>query len=138
MMYTKVVNIYIKVKFDYREYRGNGIILLEHGGRQKEIYIHTTEKTCNRAIILVAKKAIESLKESCEVNLNLQTNIGFKFLENNKRWINRDLGSKLVEIINKGNHIVNFIDCSTSEEGLFLQKTLESKLIRYEGQQIIL
>ncbi|NMD72434.1 hypothetical protein HHO41_19370 [Bacillus sp. DNRA2] len=130
-MNDKVVNIHIKVKYNYRIYRGIGIIILEHRGRIKETHFCTLERTCNRAIIVAAINAFEFLKEPCKVNLYLQTNIGFKFLNNNKNWRNRDLGKQLINVINQGNHKVNPIDSSFHDAGKIYQSSLERRLYRF-------
>lgn len=131
-MLRKTVNIYLKIKFNYQNLRNCGILVMEYKGVYKIRYLCILERTCNRAIIIAAKNAIDLLKEPCEVNLYLQTNIGFKFLENNKKWRNRDLGEKLIDAIIKERHVVNFIDCSMLSEGISIQKMLERKLALFK------
>lgn len=130
-MNKKVVTIGVSVLFDIHTKQGNAIIQLDYQGRTKDIFLRITERTVNRVIVLSCIEAVNSLKEPCEINLYVQTNFGFKFMNNKKKWRNRDLGDKLFEAIQQGNHTISYFDCSESEAGKRYQGKLKNKLYRY-------
>ena len=120
------VDVFIRVHQTVN--KGQDIVLYRYKGKVKELYFSTLETTHNRSIILASKIGIEGLNSSCIVNLHTQCNFGFKFMENSKKWVNRDVGDLLAVAIAEGGHKVNFIDCSATEEGKDYQQALEVKL----------
>jgi hypothetical protein len=123
----KEVNIYI-----YSNGRYN-ITIFEYGNIMREVYdISEDARSVNRCVMYAVIKAINALKEPCKITLYLQTNVGFKYMENTKKkWRNRDLGNEIQESIQLGKHSVQYIDYSMNADlnahRIFLKKRLFSK-----------
>lgn len=63
-------------------------------------------------------KGTKIIKNSLTVlNLHFGGIIGVRYLENEKRWINRDLGNCLKHYISTGGHIMTFVKCLSDENG---------------------
>ncbi|MFJ6411919.1 hypothetical protein ACIQLG_03900 [Terribacillus saccharophilus] len=128
-----IVDIYVRVIQKDSQKHGIAFVIFNYKGRKKELYFTTLENTQNRSIILACSNSLLALKKSCIVNLHTQTNFGFKFMENTKKWVNRDAGVRLLKIINQGRHHINFIDYSASPEGRETQQLMNQKLIYIGG-----
>lgn len=122
------LDIFIRVLQKTSKKYGQVIILYSFGANRKEVYFSSLETTHNRSIILASAVAIDQLKKPSKVNLYFQSNFGFKAMDNNKKWVNRDLGESLKQSILIGGHDINFINCSLSDKGKMYQNELDKKL----------
>lgn len=122
----KEIDIFIRIL--HKGPSAIGIIIYRYGDVAKERYVKVEEETQNRAIIVSATRALKDLKEPCIVNLYTQSNFGFAFMKNQKKWVNRDLGDALRDIAYFNGHVLNLIDCSATDEGKAYQKAMDKKL----------
>jgi ribonuclease HI len=125
---AKEIDIFIRVLQTPPSKRGKAIVLYRYGNRIKELYFSTLETTQNRSIILAAVIAVEGLKYSCHINIYTQSNFGFAFMKNAKKWVNRDMGDLLTAALINGGHSVKYIDCSQTDEGKDYQQELAVRL----------
>ncbi|WNF35693.1 hypothetical protein RJD24_14690 [Bacillaceae bacterium IKA-2] len=127
----KTVNICIK-QYQKSNLGGHAIAFLQYYNRTSEMYFCTLGSTHYRSIMIASILAIEKLKEPCTINLYLQANVGFRYMETGrKKWVNRDIGNLLVDTVSKGNHIIKFIDCSATDKGKAIQHSLDIKVNEY-------
>lgn len=93
-----------------------------------EIYIKTNETSSNRALMIGLRDVLENYPMGCKVEVFSPVNFGFKFLRNNKKWTNRDVGNLLRDVIKNNNLDVKFIDYSKLYECDDMKKSLKRKI----------
>ena len=93
-----------------------------------EIYVQTNELSSYRSLMIGIKKVLEKFKSNSKIEILSPGNFGFKYLRNNKKWINRDLGELLMDIIKNNNLDVVFTDYSKSQEYDDIKTVLKKKL----------
>lgn len=122
------VDVFVRVLQTPPAKKGLAIVLYRYKGNIKDFYFSTFEITQNRSIILASIIAIEGLKFGYDLNLHTQTNFGFKYTKNSKKWVNRDIGEHLNYVIERGGHEVTFIDCLDTDESKDYQQALAVRL----------
>ncbi|HDR7713663.1 hypothetical protein IMY64_27065 [Bacillus thuringiensis] len=110
----KEVNLYFRVsqlwgKEEGQCVNGKGYTVWEYGGRTKEKYIKDTgEQTPNRSTLSMIVHAIEKLKEPCKINIFTLSAVGGTVMIYKKNWIHRDLGDKILQVVEQGKHEIHF------------------------------
>lgn len=98
---------------------------------KKEVYVNTNESNANRALIYGIIEVLKNLPNKSKIDVIVPVNFGFKYLKNNKKWTNRDLGNLLIDTINKKNlkiKYINYCKLNTYAECTKLSRTLKNKL----------
>ncbi len=128
----KKVDIFVRVLQKPPAKHGSAIVIYRYKNNYKELYFSSLGSTQNKSIIFSSVVAIEGLKASCKINLYTQNNFGFKFMSNQKKWVNRFEGNILLKAIEIGGHEINFIDCSSMDSTKIYQNTLAAKLKKFK------
>ncbi len=79
-------------------------------------------------ILIEMIRAVQSFKEPFHIIFNVECNFGFKYLTDQRKWENRDVGNTFLDLIEQGGHTYELRDCSFYEGGKALQKWLGNTL----------
>ena len=93
-----------------------------------EIYVQTNETSSNRALMIGLRDVLENYPPGSKIEVLSPVNFGFRYLRNDKKWINRDVGSLLKNVIKNNDLNVKFIDYSKSPEYDDMKKLLKRKI----------
>lgn len=124
MSNLKPVEIYVKIQ--YKDTGGRAGIAYCYKGRWKTEYIFDIqETTANRCIILAVAHAIKTLKEPCDITVYTFGSFGIKKMyQTSKTWVNRDVGNKLLNVIQEGKHQVKNVTGEYGEEDVHIVRIL--------------
>lgn len=93
-----------------------------------EIHIKTNEISSQRALMIGLREILENYPPGSKIEVLSPVNFGFRYLRNNKKWINRDLGNLLMDVIKDNDLNVKFIDYSKLYEWDDMKKSLKRKI----------
>ncbi len=120
--------VYIRTSYDFKADVGRAIRVIEFHGRRTTVIDTIPKSNPKRIILLEMIRAVQSFKEPFAITFFVECNFGFKYLTNDKKWENRDLGDTFNELVEAGGHTVEFKDCSFVENGKSIQKWLGNTL----------
>lgn len=109
-------NIKIKVGMSYLAEKGCIYANINDVSGGRSLYKIIEAKSPNESLILGISEILKSVSNDCIVDIYVQTNFGFKFMENKKKWCNRSAGDILLNVAKEKNIELNFIDCSSTGE----------------------
>ena len=122
--------IKIKVGMSYVGAKGCVLADVEDGSITKTVFKILEAKSPNESLILGLSEILKSISNNCNAEIFVQTNFGFKFLQNRKKWCNRDAGDVLLSVIDSKNIKVDFVDCSSTKELESLKSRAKSILLK--------
>lgn len=114
----------IRTSYDFKADEGRAVRVVEFHGRRTTVINTFKKSTPKRMILLEMIRAVQSFKEPFHIIFNVECNFGFKYLNDERQWENRDLGNTFNELIQAGGHTIELRDCSFYEGGKDLQKWL--------------
>lgn len=120
----KIIRIYTATKLIDKTMAFIALI----GNNGSEIYVQTNETSSQRTLMIGLRDILENYPLGSKIEVFSPVNFGFKFLRNNKKWVNRDVGNLLNDVIKKNNLNVKFIDYSKSNEYDEMKKLLKRKI----------
>lgn len=103
----------IKVGMSYMDSKGCVYATINEA---TSMYKIIKAKSPNESLILGIAEILKDIPSNCIANIYVQTNFGFKFMQNRKKWCNREAGDILLNIANDKNICLEFIDCSATKE----------------------
>lgn len=109
-------NVEIKISMSYSDDLGCVYFNIKQDGSEEEGYKLIEETTPNRALMRGIIEILNDIHRSSDITIYVQTNFGFKYLDNQKKWSNRDLGKAILDILYQRDIECCFIDCSTTNE----------------------
>ncbi len=114
----------IRTSYDFKADQGRAVRVVEFHGRRTTTIDTIKQSTPKRMILLEMIRAVNSFKEPFHIIFNVECNFGFKYLNDERKWENRDLGDTFNEAIKQGGHTIELRDSSFYEGGKDLQKWL--------------
>ena len=113
----------ITVRFKSNSSKGKFAGIIEERDKRLVKVLDIEETTINRTIIKGLAEMLEFVSDDSDVKAYIQTNVGFSLLNNMikgnlskaKKWGNKDVGEKLVEVVLKKNINISFSEYKYNE-----------------------
>lgn len=106
----------IKIGMSYIGSKGCVLAVVDDGLKTETISKIIEAKSPNESLILGISEILKNTSKDCSADIYVQTNFGFKFMQNKKKWCNRDAGDILLNTAKENNIELNFIDVSSTGE----------------------
>ncbi|MGI1805557.1 hypothetical protein ACRPK8_07445 [Exiguobacterium sp. TDN 0502] len=118
----------IRTSYDFKADTGKAIRVIEFHGRRTTLFDTFEASSPKRMILIEMIRAVQSFKEPFHIIFNVECNFGFKYLTDQRKWENRDVGNTFLDLIEQGGHTYELRDSSFYEGGKALQKWLGNTL----------
>lgn len=106
----------IKIGMSYIGSKGCVFAVIDDGLKTETISKIIEAKSPNESLILGISEILKNISKDCTADIYVQTNFGFRFMQNKKKWCNRNAGDILLSVAKESNIELNFIDSSSTGE----------------------
>lgn len=106
----------IKIGMSYIGSKGCVLSVVDDGLKTETISKIIEAKSPNESLILGISEILKNIGRNCSADIYVQTNFGFKFIQNKKKWCNRNAGDILLSVAKESNIELNFIDFGSTGE----------------------